>query len=62
MSMGRFDGEEYERREKRLRRIRTDTDDQRPIFKGHLEYIEDDSVDELLAQWIKLKDAQQSNR
>lgn len=62
MSIGRFDEEEYERREKRLRRIRTDTDDQRPIFKGHLEYIGDDSVDELLAQWAKLKDTQQPNQ
>lgn len=62
MSMGRFDGEEYERREKRLRRIRTDTDDQRPIFKGHLEYIGDDSVDELLVQWTKLKETRQPNR
>jgi Family of unknown function (DUF5786) len=62
MSIGRFDAEEYERREKRLRRIRTDSDDQRPTFKGHLEYIGDESVDELLAQWATLKDTQQSNR
>lgn len=61
MSIGRFDAEEYERREKRLSRIRTDTDDQRPIFKGRLKYIGDESVDELLAQWAILKDTQQPN-
>lgn len=58
MSMGRFDAEEYERREKRLSRIRTDTNDRRPIFEGRLEYIDDDSVDDLLARWHSLKEAQ----
>lgn len=58
MSMGKFDAEEYERREKRLSRIRADTDDRRPIFEGRLKYIGDDSVDELLARWHNLKEVQ----
>ena len=58
MSMGKFDAEEYERREKRLSRIRTDTDDRRSIFEGRLQYINDDSVDELLARWHNLKEVQ----
>ena len=58
MSMGKFDAEEYERREKRLSRIRTDTDDRRSIFEGRLKYINDDSVDELLARWHNLKEVQ----
>lgn len=58
MSMGTFDAEEYERREKRLSRIQTDTDDQRPIFEGRLQYIDGESVDELLARWHTLKEAQ----
>ena len=58
MSMGTFDAEEHERREKRLSRIRTDTDDRRPIFEGRLKYLGDDSVDDLLARWHSLKEAQ----
>lgn len=62
MSMGTFDAEEYERREKRISRIRTDTDDRRPVFEGRFEYIGDDSVDDLLARWNELKETRQPNR
>lgn len=62
MSMGIFDAEEHERREKRLSRIRMHTDDRRLIFQGRLEYIGDDSVDELLARWNTLKEVQELDR
>ncbi|WP_458206712.1 DUF5786 family protein [Haladaptatus sp. NG-SE-30] len=55
MSMGRFDAEEYERREKKISSVGIDSDDRRTIFEGHVEYT-DDSIDALLSRYKELKD------
>lgn len=55
MSMGTFDEMEFERREKLIAAVETDSDDDRSAFEGHVEYT-DDSVDELLSQFKALKD------
>ena len=62
MSMGKFDEEEYERREKKLSSVNTDSDDHRAIFEGRIEYTGDDSVDELLARLKELKEKSASQR
>lgn len=54
MSMGTFDEQEYERREKQINSINTDSDDQRILFEGHLEY-SDNSLDELLTTFSEVK-------
>ncbi|WP_435156440.1 DUF5786 family protein [Haladaptatus sp. DFWS20] len=56
MSMGTFDGEEHERREKKIGSVGTDSDDRRTIFEGHVEYIGDDSIEELLARLKEVKE------
>lgn len=56
MSMGTFDDEEHERREKKISSVSTDSDDQRTTFKGRIEYTGDDSVDELLSRFKDLKE------
>jgi hypothetical protein len=50
MSMGTFDAEEFERREKMISSVETDSDDERTNFEGRLEYTGDQSVEELLAR------------
>ncbi|WP_247002053.1 DUF5786 family protein [Halosolutus gelatinilyticus] len=54
MSMGTFDHEEYERREKQISSVDTSTDDRRRTFEGRLEY-SDDSIDDLLARFDDVK-------
>lgn len=56
MSMGTFDEEEHERRERKVSAVDADTDDRRTEFRGRVEYTGDDSVEELLA---RLKDRKQ---
>lgn len=56
MSMGTFDDEEHERREKKISSVSTDSDDRRTTFEGRIEYTGDDSVDELLARFKDLKE------
>lgn len=48
MSMGHFDHEEYERRERRLAALDADSDDPQPRFEGQVTYSEE-SVEDLLA-------------
>ncbi len=55
MSMGTFDEEEYERREKKISSVNTDSDDQRTAFEGRIEYTGDDSVNKLLSRLKELK-------
>ncbi|WP_440992036.1 DUF5786 family protein [Haloarchaeobius baliensis] len=55
MSMGKFDEQEYERREKQISSVNTDSDDQRTVFEGRIEYIGDESVDDLLARLREMK-------
>jgi hypothetical protein len=50
MSMGTFDAEEFERREKMISSVETNSDDERTNFEGRLEYTGDQSVEELLAR------------
>lgn len=56
MSMGAFDEEEYERREKKIGSVDADSDDDRTPFEGRLEFTGDESVDELLARLKELKE------
>ncbi|WP_332889013.1 DUF5786 family protein [Halegenticoccus soli] len=56
--MGTFDEEEYERREKKISSVNTDSDDDRRTkFEGRVEYTGADSVDELLTRLKELKEA-----
>jgi hypothetical protein len=55
MSMGTFDAEEHERREKKISSVDADSDDRRTNFEGHVEYTGDDSIEELLARLKELK-------
>ncbi|GAA0255999.1 DUF5786 family protein [Haladaptatus pallidirubidus] len=55
MSMGTFDAEEHERREKKISSVVADSDDQRTNFEGQVEYTGDDSIEELLARLKEVK-------
>lgn len=55
MSMGTFDHQEYERRERMISSVDTRSDDRRTSFEGRVEYTGDVSVDELLARLKELK-------
>lgn len=56
MSMGTFDAEEFERREKMISSVETDSDDRRTDFEGRFEYTGDDSVEELLSRLKELRE------
>jgi hypothetical protein len=56
MSMGAFDEEEHERREKKISAVDTDADDRRTTIEGTIEYTGDDSIDELLSRFDDLKE------
>ena len=56
MSMGTFDAEEFERREKMIGSVEIDSDDRRTDFEGRVEYTGDDSVEELLSRLKKLRE------
>lgn len=60
VSMGTFDEQEYERREKQSSSISTDSDDHRTLFEGHLEY-SDNSLDELLTTSSEVKEARSTS-
>jgi len=53
--MGTFDEMEFERREKLIAAVETESADERTRFEGHVED-EDASVDELLSQFNTLKE------
>ncbi|TYL37988.1 hypothetical protein CV102_14830 [Natronococcus pandeyae] len=56
MSMGTFDAEEFERREKMISSVEADSDDRRTDFEGRVEYTGDDSVEELLSRLKELRE------
>lgn len=58
MSMGAFDEEEHERREEMIGSVEADSDDERTVFEGRIEYTGGDSVDELLSRLQELKEEQ----
>ena len=55
MSMGTFDEMEFERREKLIAAVETESADDRTRFEGHVED-EEASVDDLLTQFNELKE------
>lgn len=56
MSMGTYDAEEFERREKMISSVETESDDRRIDFEGHVEYTGDDSIEELLSRLKELRE------
>lgn len=57
MSMGTFDAEEFERRERLISSVETESDDRRTAFEGRLEYTDDNSVDDMLARLKDVRNA-----
>lgn len=55
MSMGTFDQQEYERRERMISSVDARPNDRRPSFEGRIEYVDESSVDDLLARLKELK-------
>ncbi|SFS37896.1 hypothetical protein SAMN04488556_0466 [Halostagnicola kamekurae] len=55
MSMGAYDEDEHERREKQASKVDTDFDDERTIHHGTVEYDSGDSAEELLNKFEEIK-------
>ncbi|MFC7224510.1 MULTISPECIES: DUF5786 family protein [Halalkalicoccus] len=55
MSMGAYDEDEHERREKKNTTVETDFDDERTEYQGKLEYDSGDSAEALLDQFQRIK-------
>ncbi|MFB6096510.1 MAG: DUF5786 family protein [Haloferacaceae archaeon] len=55
MSLGAYDEDEHERREKKTSSVDTDFDDERTEYHGTLEYDSGESAEALLDQYKKLK-------
>lgn len=55
MSMGAYDEDEHERRERKTGSVDTEFDDQRTIYHGTVEYDSGDSAEALLDQFRKMK-------
>lgn len=55
MSMGAYDEDEHERREKKNATVDTDFDDDRSEYKGKLEFDSGDSAEALLDQFRRIK-------
>lgn len=55
MSMGAYDEDEHERREKQASTVDTDFDDERTIYHGELEYDSGESAEDLLDQFQQIK-------
>lgn len=55
MSMGAYDEDEHERREKKNATVDTDFDDDRSEYKGKLEFDSGDSAEALLDQFQRIK-------
>ena len=55
MSMGAYDEDEHERREKQASKVDTDFDDERTIHRGTVEYDSGDSAEELLSKFEEIK-------
>ncbi len=55
MSMGAYDEDEHERRERQASKVDTDFDDERTIHHGTIEYDSGESADDLLDQFREIK-------
>lgn len=55
MSMGAFDEEEHERRERKNSTVDVSEDDDRTQYHGSVEYDSGDSAEELLDQFEQIK-------
>lgn len=55
MSMGAYDEDEHERREKKSTTVETDFDDERTEYRGTLEFDSGDSTEALLDQFERMK-------
>ena len=55
MSMGAYDEDEHERRERQASRVDADFDDERTIHHGTIEYDSGESADDLLDQFREIK-------
>lgn len=55
MSMGAYDEDEHERREKKNTTVETDFDDDRSEYRGKLEFDSGDSTEALLDQFQRIK-------
>jgi hypothetical protein len=55
MSMGAFDEEEHERRERKNATVDVSDDDDRTQYHGSVEYDSGDSTEELLDQFERIK-------
>lgn len=55
MSLGAYDEDEYERRERKNATVDMSEDDTRNSYEGSVEYDSGDSADELLAKFEEIK-------
>ena len=55
MSMGAYDDEEHERRERKNSEVDADFDDERTTYHGSIEYDSGESTEELLDQFEEIK-------
>jgi hypothetical protein len=55
MSLGAYDEDEYERRERKNSTVDMSEDDDRSTYHGSVEYDSGDSTEELLAQFEDIK-------
>ena len=55
MSMGAYDDEEHERRERKNSEVDADFDDERTNYQGSIEYDSGESTEELLDQFEQIK-------
>lgn len=56
MSMGAYDEDEHERRERKNGTVDAGFDDERTVYHGKVEYDSGDSAEALLDQFQKMKD------
>ncbi len=55
MSMGAYDEDEHERRERKATSVDADFDDDRTVYRGSVEYETGDSTEDLLKQFKEIK-------
>ncbi|MEF8841880.1 MAG: DUF5786 family protein [Haloarculaceae archaeon] len=55
MSMGAYDEDEHERRERKASQVDADFDDERTNYRGTIEYDSGDSTEALLEQFERIK-------
>lgn len=55
MSMGAYDEEEHERRERKNNEVDADFDDDRNVYRGSVEYDSGESTEDLLDQFKEIK-------